>query len=104
MLLDAALTRPIMKFDTVSRTYQLNADTTALIHNTSVITELFLAWKVWEKADVQVWEMAFKALEYLVRESHPSREFNVKQLHNVNIVSKMLVTCMVSVSPCITIY
>lgn len=95
-MLDACLTKPLLRWDSIKREYHLSTDVHPLIRDVQIITDLLLAWRVWEKAPVEVWKTAFEAMELLVSRSHASCAFNVKQLQSVAIVNRLLLICLVS--------
>ena len=96
VLLDAMLTRPVLRYDPTTQQYVLHEDTVALVRDVHLVSTLLLAWRVWERGPVQVWHMAFRALELLVREGHPHQQFNARQLQNIGIVDRLLLICLVS--------
>ena len=95
-MLDACLTRPILRWDSIKQQYHLSTDVHSVIREVQIITDLLLAWRVWDRAPLSVWKMAFEALELLVSGSHASCAFNVKQLQSAAIVNRLLLICLVS--------
>ena len=63
--------------------------------NLNVLEQVLLCWRVWERASTMVWQMGLQSLDLLIRESHPSRAFNMRQLYNGDIVNKILTICQV---------
>lgn len=103
VLLDAALTKSVLRQDSLTRKYCLNCDSVALLRNCEVVTKVLLSWRVWDRSwdhsDPHVWLTALQAIEMLVREDHPNRSFNFKQLHDIGVVNKILNICLVSKLP-----
>ncbi len=95
-MLDACLTKSILRWDSIRRQFYLSTEVHSLIRDVNIITDLLLAWRVWDRADVDVWKMAFEALELLLSGSHASCAFNVKQLQSAAIVDRLLLICLVS--------
>ena len=96
VLLDAMVTRPILRYDNTVQEYALQEGSAALIRDVHVVSKLLLAWRVWERGPVHVWHMAFRALESLLRDDHPHQQFNARQMHNIGIVDELLLICLVS--------
>ena len=97
-MLDACLTRPLLRWDSIRQQYHLSTDVHPLIREVQIITDLLLAWRVWDRAPLGVWKSAFEALELLVSGSHASCAFNVKQLQSAAIVNRLLLICLVSLA------
>ena len=97
-MLDACLTRPLLRWDSIRQQYHLSTDVHPLIREVQIITDLLLAWRVWDRAPLGVWKTAFEALELLVSGSHASCAFNVKQLQSAAIVNRLLLICLVSLA------
>ncbi|XP_023931174.1 lysosomal-trafficking regulator-like, partial [Lingula anatina] len=93
VLLDACLSESVIHFNTVTKAYSFIPYAKAIIQDVSIVREILLAWKVWDKGNVEVWHLCFVALEELIKEQHPYREFNRQQLHCAKTVDKLLVTC-----------
>ena len=95
-MLDACLTKPVLKWDSGRQSYSRVVDTDSLIRDVNIITDLLLCWKIWDKADLEVWSTAFSVLEVLLSGTRPSCDFNIKQLQSSAIVNRLLLICLVS--------
>ena len=95
-ILDACLTKPLLRWDSIKQQYHLATDVHPVIRDVHIIKELLLAWRVWDRAPIQVWKTAFDALVLLVNGSHASCAFNVKQLQSAAVVNHLLLICLVS--------
>ncbi|XP_078592182.1 lysosomal-trafficking regulator-like isoform X1 [Branchiostoma floridae x Branchiostoma japonicum] len=92
VLLDACCDSSVMEVST-NATYSINPESDAIIQDTTVVSELLLAWQIWQRADVTVWQALLTVLETLIRDNHPHQMFNIRQLLSINIVYKLLQTC-----------
>ena len=68
----------------------------ALVKNKALVADVLLNWRIWEKAPLEIWVMLFRGLEVLVSDNHPHYDLNVKLLHSVSIVEKLLKIVLVS--------
>ncbi|XP_076817532.1 lysosomal-trafficking regulator-like isoform X1 [Clavelina lepadiformis] len=80
-----------------SLTYQVNHETSALIHDYEILQVFLFEWRIWHKAvnaageeDFSVWMLLMQALESLIREDHPYQWFNSKVLLRAGIVHHLL--------------
>ncbi|KAG8583312.1 hypothetical protein GDO81_008368 [Engystomops pustulosus] len=73
----------------------LNFETTALIQDVRLLEKLLLDWKIWSKAEIGVWETLMTSLEILIRDTHPYKLFNIKQLLKAKVVHHFLLGCQV---------
>ncbi|CAI9714704.1 lysosomal-trafficking regulator-like isoform X2 [Octopus vulgaris] len=89
VLLDAATTESVMRFDSQLNTYIIKEQTLAIVQNMSVIENLLLRWRIWTRGPSSVMELLFKALECLVRDDHPHQMFNIKQYQAGNFVQRV---------------
>ncbi|KAI8477728.1 hypothetical protein Bbelb_445390, partial [Branchiostoma belcheri] len=92
VLLDACCDSSVMEVS-ANDTYSINPESDAIIQDTTVVSELLLAWRIWQHADVTVWQALLTVLETLIRDNHPHQMFNIRQLLSINIVHKLLQTC-----------
>ncbi|XP_074663000.1 lysosomal-trafficking regulator-like [Tubulanus polymorphus] len=90
VLLNACTSEPIVQYDETNDTYSLNELKYVLVTDTDIISQILLAWRVWDKVDTDIWKMAFTALELMVREDHVHLEFNLKQFSAIDIVGSLL--------------
>ncbi|KAF7710729.1 hypothetical protein HF521_009601 [Silurus meridionalis] len=76
---------------------QWNVDTesTIVVQDLRLLSEILLDWKIWAKAQRGVWETLLAALEILIREHHPLQVFNIQQLLKAQVVHRFLRTCQV---------
>ncbi|KAM4040946.1 lysosomal-trafficking regulator isoform 3-T3 [Anomaloglossus baeobatrachus] len=72
-----------------------NSETTAVIQDVGLLEHLLLDWKVWSKGKVGVWETLMTCLEILIRDTHPYKVFNIKQLLKAKVVHHFLLACQV---------
>ena len=99
VLLDAALTKPLLQYSNTSKCFSLNNNSHALIKNTHIITEILLDWRIWSAnidTTTYIWGTMFKALEHLLCAENITYTFNVSLLHSVSIVRRLLSICLVS--------
>ncbi|XP_063773674.1 lysosomal-trafficking regulator isoform X2 [Pseudophryne corroboree] len=75
--------------------FHLNVDTTSVIQDIRLLEHLLLDWKIWSKAEAGVWETLLTALEILIRDNHPHKLFNIKQLLKARVVHHFLLACQV---------
>ncbi|KAI8480550.1 hypothetical protein Bbelb_417300 [Branchiostoma belcheri] len=92
VLLDACCDSSVMEVS-ANDTYSISPESDAIIQDTTVVSELLLAWRIWQHADVTVWQALLTVLETLIRDNHPHQMFNIRQLLSINIVHKLLQTC-----------
>ncbi|XP_075057049.1 lysosomal-trafficking regulator [Mixophyes fleayi] len=79
----------------VNEQFHLNFDTTSVIQDIRLLEHLLLDWKIWSKAEAGVWETLLTSLEILIRDNHPHKLFNVKQLLKARVVHHFLLACQV---------
>ncbi|XP_073416193.1 lysosomal-trafficking regulator isoform X2 [Dendrobates tinctorius] len=70
-------------------------ETTAVIQDVGLLEQLLLDWKVWSKGEAGVWETLLTCLELLIRDTHPYKVFNIKQLLKAKVVHHFLLACQV---------
>ncbi|XP_066534350.1 lysosomal-trafficking regulator isoform X2 [Hoplias malabaricus] len=75
--------------------WHLNTESTAVVQDLSLLSEILLDWKIWTKAQSGVWETLLAALEILIRVHHPQQTFNIRQLLKAQVVHRFLLTCQV---------
>uniref|UniRef100_A0A8C5M6R0 Lysosomal trafficking regulator n=1 Tax=Leptobrachium leishanense TaxID=445787 RepID=A0A8C5M6R0_9ANUR len=73
----------------------LNVESTSVIQDVRLLEHLLLDWRVWEKAEVGVWETQLTALEVLTRDTHPQKVFNIRQLLKARVVHHFLLACQI---------
>ncbi|XP_075718563.1 lysosomal-trafficking regulator isoform X2 [Rhinoderma darwinii] len=78
-----------------NESFCLNYETTAVIQDVRLLEHLLLDWKIWSKAEVGVWETLMASLEMLIRDTHPHKVFNIKQLLKARVVHHFLLACQV---------
>uniref|UniRef100_A0A8C9TXB8 Lysosomal trafficking regulator n=1 Tax=Scleropages formosus TaxID=113540 RepID=A0A8C9TXB8_SCLFO len=91
-LLDGCCSEPILIVGEDGQ-FCLDAESTALLQDLQLLSEVMLDWKVWSKA--QVWATLLAALEVLIRAHHPQKMFNIGQLLKAQVVQRFLLTCQV---------
>ncbi|XP_051508273.1 lysosomal-trafficking regulator-like isoform X1 [Myxocyprinus asiaticus] len=75
--------------------FHLNTESTAVVQDLQLLSEILLDWKIWAKAQCGVWETLLMALEILIRVHHPQQMFNIRQLLKAQVVHRFLLTCQV---------
>ncbi|KAG5855573.1 hypothetical protein ANANG_G00050490 [Anguilla anguilla] len=75
--------------------FHLDADSSAVVQDLRLMSEILLDWKIWAKAQSGVWETLLAALEVLIRVHHPQQMYNIRQLLNAQVVHRFLLTCQV---------
>ncbi|XP_036404355.1 LOW QUALITY PROTEIN: lysosomal-trafficking regulator-like [Megalops cyprinoides] len=75
--------------------FHLDAESSAVVQDLRLMSEILLDWKVWAKAQSGVWETLLAALEVLIRVHHPHQMFNIQQLLKAQVVHRFLLTCQV---------
>ncbi|XP_029114650.1 lysosomal-trafficking regulator-like isoform X3 [Scleropages formosus] len=93
-LLDGCCSEPILIVGEDGQ-FCLDAESTALLQDLQLLSEVMLDWKVWSKAQAQVWATLLAALEVLIRAHHPQKMFNIGQLLKAQVVQRFLLTCQV---------
>ncbi|XP_078398112.1 lysosomal-trafficking regulator isoform X2 [Cetorhinus maximus] len=94
-LLDGCCNVPILNFNESTGQFEIDTESSAVIQDVKLLSELLLDWKIWSKAQNGVWETLMAALEVLIRVHHPKQMFNVKQLLKAQVVYRFLLTCQV---------
>ncbi|XP_022110934.1 lysosomal-trafficking regulator-like [Acanthaster planci] len=93
VMLEACLTKPVLYRCSHSNEYRLHRDTQAIIQDTSLVSQLLLAWRIWEKAEAGVLPMLFRVMESLIHADHPYQAFNITQLLSIRGVQRLLMIC-----------
>uniref|UniRef100_A0AAY5EIP1 Lysosomal trafficking regulator n=1 Tax=Electrophorus electricus TaxID=8005 RepID=A0AAY5EIP1_ELEEL len=75
--------------------WHLDTESTAVVQDLRLLSEILLDWKIWAKAQGGVWETLLAALEILIRVNHPQQTFNIQQLLKGQVVHRFLLTCQV---------
>ncbi|XP_035260055.1 lysosomal-trafficking regulator-like isoform X3 [Anguilla anguilla] len=75
--------------------FHLDTDSSAVVQDLRLMSEILLDWKIWAKAQSGVWETLLAALEVLIRVHHPQQMYNIRQLLNAQVVHRFLLTCQV---------
>ncbi|KAK3092886.1 hypothetical protein FSP39_008387 [Pinctada imbricata] len=89
VIMDASTTESMFRYDPESEVLVMRRKSEAMIRNVSLISELLLNWRVWERAPEGVLDLMFKALASLIREDHPHQAFNIKQYQSAGIINKL---------------
>ncbi|XP_036430614.1 lysosomal-trafficking regulator isoform X3 [Colossoma macropomum] len=75
--------------------WHLDTESTAVVQDLRLLSEVLLDWNIWAKAQIGVWETLLVALEILIRVHHPQQTFNIRQLLKAQVVHRFLLTCQV---------
>ncbi|XP_051503760.1 lysosomal-trafficking regulator isoform X2 [Myxocyprinus asiaticus] len=75
--------------------FHLDTESTAVVQDLRLLSEILLDWKIWAKAQCGVWETLLMALEILIRANHPQQMFNIRQLLKAQVVHRFLLACQV---------
>ncbi|XP_077073466.1 lysosomal-trafficking regulator isoform X2 [Siphateles boraxobius] len=75
--------------------FHLDAESTVVVQDLRLLSEILLDWKIWAKAQCGVWETLLAALEILIRVRHPQQMFNIRQLLKAQVVHRFLLACQV---------
>ncbi|KAL7889583.1 hypothetical protein AOLI_G00018410 [Acnodon oligacanthus] len=75
--------------------WHLDTESTAVVQDLRLLSEVLLDWNIWAKAQIGVWETLLAALEILIRVHHPQQTFNIRQLLKAQVVHRFLLTCQV---------
>ncbi|XP_060781470.1 lysosomal-trafficking regulator isoform X4 [Neoarius graeffei] len=75
--------------------WHVDTESTTVVQDLRLLSEILLDWKIWAKAQSGVWETLLAALEILIREQHPQQAFNIQQLLKAQVVHRFLLTCQV---------
>uniref|UniRef100_A0A9J7ZPE6 Lysosomal trafficking regulator n=1 Tax=Cyprinus carpio carpio TaxID=630221 RepID=A0A9J7ZPE6_CYPCA len=75
--------------------FHLDAESTVVLQDLRLLSEILLDWKIWAKAQCGVWETLLTALEILIRVHHPQQMFNIRQLLKAQVVHRFLLACQV---------
>ncbi|XP_038656464.1 lysosomal-trafficking regulator isoform X3 [Scyliorhinus canicula] len=94
-LLDGCCSAPILTFNESMGQFEIDTESSAVIQDVKLLSELLLDWKIWSKAQNGVWETLMAALEVLIQVHHPKQMFNVKQFLKAQVVYRFLLTCQV---------
>ncbi|XP_059421648.1 lysosomal-trafficking regulator isoform X1 [Carassius carassius] len=75
--------------------FHLDAESTVVLQDLRLLSEILLDWKIWAKAQCGVWETLLTALEILIRVHHPQQMFNIGQLLKAQVIHRFLLACQV---------
>uniref|UniRef100_A0A672REL5 Lysosomal trafficking regulator n=1 Tax=Sinocyclocheilus grahami TaxID=75366 RepID=A0A672REL5_SINGR len=93
-LLDGCCSGSILAIGEDSQ-FHLDAESTVVLQDLRLLSEILLDWKIWAKAQCGVWETLLTALEILIRVHHPQQMFNIRQLLKAQVVHRFLLACQV---------
>uniref|UniRef100_A0A674BXX0 Lysosomal trafficking regulator n=1 Tax=Salmo trutta TaxID=8032 RepID=A0A674BXX0_SALTR len=93
-LLDGSCSSPILTLGEDGQ-FHLDTESTAVVQDIKLLSEVLLDWKIWAKAQGGVWETLLAALEILIRVHHPQQVFNIRQFLKAQVVHRFLLTCQV---------
>uniref|UniRef100_A0A671SVS4 Lysosomal-trafficking regulator-like n=1 Tax=Sinocyclocheilus anshuiensis TaxID=1608454 RepID=A0A671SVS4_9TELE len=93
-LLDGCCSGPILTIGEDGQ-FHLDAESTVVLQDLRLLSEILLDWKIWAKAQCGVWETLLTALEILIRVHHPQQMFNIRQLLKAQVVHRFLLACQV---------
>ncbi|KAG7462834.1 hypothetical protein MATL_G00188970 [Megalops atlanticus] len=93
-LLDGCCSREILTLGEDGQ-FCLDTESSAVVQDLRLLSEVLLDWKIWAKAQSGVWETLLAALEILIRVHHPQQMFNIRQLLKAQVVHRFLLTCQV---------
>ncbi|XP_038838362.1 lysosomal-trafficking regulator-like [Salvelinus namaycush] len=93
-LLDGSCSSPILTLGEDGQ-FHLDTESTAVVQDIKLLSEVLLDWKIWAKAQGGVWETLLAALEILIRVHHPQQVFNIRQFLKAEVVHHFLLTCQV---------
>ncbi|KAJ3609859.1 hypothetical protein NHX12_021953 [Muraenolepis orangiensis] len=75
--------------------FRLDTESSAVVRDIQLLSDILLDWKIWAKAEAGVWETLLAALEVLIRVHHPQQVFNIRQFLKAQVVHRFLLTCQV---------
>ena len=81
-------------------TVVINQNTSAIVKNVCILQMLLKDWALIRKADFEVQEILWQALETLVRPNHPNVRFNITQFQRARVVENLLIGCQVICDCC----
>ncbi|XP_056147370.1 lysosomal-trafficking regulator isoform X2 [Lampris incognitus] len=93
-LLDGCCSGPIITLGEDGQ-FRLDTESTAVVQDIKLLSDVLLDWKIWAKAEYGVWETLLTALEILIRVHHPQQVFNIRQFLKAQVVHRFLLTCQV---------
>ncbi|KAG7272557.1 hypothetical protein CRUP_004732 [Coryphaenoides rupestris] len=93
-LLDGCCSGPILTLGEDGQ-FRLDTESTAVVQDIRLLSDILLDWKIWAKAEAGVWETLLAALEILIRVHHPQQVFNIRQFLKAQVVHRFLLTCQV---------
>uniref|UniRef100_A0A8C7S129 Lysosomal trafficking regulator n=1 Tax=Oncorhynchus mykiss TaxID=8022 RepID=A0A8C7S129_ONCMY len=93
-LLDGSCSSPILTLGDDGQ-FHLDTESTAVVQDIKLLSEVLLDWKIWAKAQGGVWETLLAGLEILIRVHHPQQVFNIRQFLKAQVVHRFLLTCQV---------
>jgi len=99
VLLDACTSTSILRCNDVidgASTYELDAENTSLITDIHVITDILLEWTVWKESPEDVWLLAFRAVNSLVRPTQKYLQYHLELLQSADVISRLLNISLVS--------
>ncbi|XP_048259527.1 lysosomal-trafficking regulator-like isoform X2 [Haliotis rufescens] len=88
-LLDSCTSESLFRPDASACIPILRLGTEAVVRDISILQQLLLSWRVWEKAEEGVLELLFQSLQTLIRPDHQHRDVNIKQFRAGGIMNKI---------------
>ncbi|XP_067682841.1 lysosomal-trafficking regulator-like isoform X2 [Haliotis asinina] len=88
-LLDSCTSEPLFRPDASACVPILRQGSEAVVRDISILQQLLLSWRVWEKAAEGVVELLFQSLQTLIRPDHQHRDVNIKQFRAGGIMNKI---------------
>ena len=89
--MDACTTEPVIRFDVDADKWVMRRRSEAVIKNPTILHDLLLNWRIWDKTDEDIVLLMFRSLASLIREDHPYQAFNIKQLQSIGVVSQIFI-------------
>lgn len=96
-ILDACLDRPIVQVRSCGRELIIPTITEAILVNPQLLESTIDSWRAWDRNEDggRILAGLFQALQALLRDQHPHRDFNAKQMNRANLVEGLLRFCKV---------
>ena len=100
VLINSSVTAPLLRWSSHTSRYDIIVDNSSLICDERIIAEMILSWRCWEETSHEVFLLALKALNSLVKSDHCHATYNIEQLRRTDVISILFNICKVFSTEC----
>lgn len=75
----------------------INEENEAVVTNAELLAQMTIDWKAWDRGGAKLMKILIASISTLIRENHPYRKFNLRQLQSIYLLDNILLMYKVKV-------